>query len=181
MAVDPQIVADVLQAAQVAVIAHDGQKRKGSGHPYAVHPMRVAQKLLAGHESLPKDADLRTMVLAAVLHDTLEDTSIPEARLTELFGAQVASVVKELTQDKELPKAERRLKMVNGCGSYSLEAQVVKLADRWDNMTEMKSLGPEFIERYCEEAKVMVENMKGSWPLAEAAITKLIETNERNA
>lgn len=143
--------------------------------------MRVAERLLAGAASLPKDADVRTMILAAVLHDTLEDTSVPEARLTELFGAQVASVVRELTQDKDLPKAERRQKMIHGCGQYSLEARVVKLADRWDNMTEMSSLGAEFIERYCQEARIMIENMKGSWPLAEEAIAKLIETNEQRA
>lgn len=181
MAVDPQIVADFLRAAQLAVIAHDGQKRKGSGHPYVVHPIRVAERLIAAYESLPKDANLRTMVLAAVLHDTLEDTEVPEARLTELFGAEVASVVNELTQDKALAKAERRKKMVEGCGQYSLEARVVKLADRWDNMTEMSSLGPEFIERYCHEATVMIANMKGSWPVAEDAIAKLIETNKRRA
>lgn len=181
MTLDPQILADALRAAQVAVIGHDGQTRKGSGHPYVVHPLRIAERLIKGYDGLPKEANIRTMILAAVLHDCLEDTDIPEARIAKLFGPEVASVVRELTQDKDLPKAERRKKMVEGCGSYSLEARVVKLGDRWDNMTEMSQLGPDFIKRYCDEAKTMIENMKGSWPQAEAAISKIIESNEPSA
>jgi (p)ppGpp synthase/HD superfamily hydrolase len=173
-----EYLADIFRAAKLATIAHDGQKRKGSGHPYAVHPFRVAEKLSAGYSQMPECVDLRIILLAAVLHDILEDTEVPKARLTELFGEDVSSVVAELTQDLSLGKKERRQKMIHGCGDYTLEARIVKLADRWDNMTEMGDMGPEFIERYCNEAAIMIKNMAGSWPMAEAAIAQLISAHQ---
>lgn len=175
MTLSKELMAEILKAGQLAVIAHSGQQRKGSGNPYVVHPMRVAERLLK-HE-LPAEADLRVMLLAAILHDVLEDTEVPEERLTELFGEDVSLVVRELTQDKSLPKPERRQKMLDGCRTYSLEAKVVKLSDRWDNMSEMASMSADFIERYCREARVMLETMKGAWPAAEDAIQKLIDTH----
>jgi guanosine-3',5'-bis(diphosphate) 3'-pyrophosphohydrolase len=175
-----EIVADVLRAAQLASVAHDGQTRKGSGHPYVVHPLRVSERLTSGCQEFPPEADLRTILLAAVLHDILEDTQVPKARLVELFGEKVSGVVEELTQDLSLPKIERRQKMIDGCKHYSLEARIVKLADRWDNMSEMSNMGPEFISRYCTEATAMIKNMEGSWPHAENAIAQLIKTHTQS-
>ena len=173
MRADDTLSCELLEAARLAAVGHDGQKRKGSGHPYLVHPLRVARRALLGQ--LPAYADRRVIGLAAVLHDTLEDTDISAEQLARSFGARVASVVEELTQDASLPRFERRKKMVDGCGSYSLEARIVKLADRWDNMSEMgEAFGPEFTTRYCAEASVMIENMKGSWPEAERAIAAII-------
>lgn len=173
-AIPRALVIEMLRAIHLAVMAHDGQTRKGSGHPYVVHPIRVAERVLSG--PIDDNKELRAALLAAVLHDTLEDTEIPKERLIELFGEPVVEVVDELTQDKSLPKTERRQKMVSECGGYSRQARVVKLADRWDNMTEMRSMGADFIERYCAEARSMVENMSGTWPEAEKAIGAIIET-----
>ena len=171
------LIQELLEAAQWAVTAHDGQIRRGSGNPYVVHPLRVAALVLgSGLEA----ESARIALLAAILHDTLEDTDLPAEQIKKRFGEAVASVVDELTQDKTLPKAERRQKMIDGCGKYSLEAKVVKLADRWDNMSEMKDLGPQFVRRYCEEAERMVAAMRGTWPRAESSIEELISDARRS-
>ncbi len=166
---------EVLLAAQMAVRAHHGQKRKRSEDPYVVHPFRVAERLLT--HPLPAEADRRVSILAAILHDVLEDTDMPRERIVEAFGEPVALVVDELTQDASLPKAERRSKMIEGCGSYSLEGRLVKLSDRWDNLTEIDVFERDFIVRYCEEASRMVVNMRGTWPVAEQAIREIIEAH----
>ncbi len=167
--------ADVLRAARLAAYAHRGQKRKTSDVPYVVHPLRVAERILGGR--VPLEVDLRVAVLAAILHDVLEDTDVPRERLVEEFGEDVVRVVDEVTQDQSLPREERRRKMVEGCGRYSLEGRVVKLADRWDNMSELGAMEPDFVARYCAEARTMLRNMEGTWPEAEAAIAAIVESS----
>lgn len=160
-----------LAAAQWAVDAHDGQRRK-SGQPYVLHPLRVASRILWS----PLEVDERhTALIAAILHDTLEDTDLPRERIHDRFGKQVLSVVVELTQDPSLPKEARRQKMIDECGGYSRVAKVVKLADRWDNLTELENMSEEFITRYCREATQMVEAMRGTWLAAERAIEEIVE------
>lgn len=171
------ILVAALRAAGLGVLKHDGQVRKGSQAPYVVHPLRVAEKIAAAPD-LPKYANRDVAILAALLHDTLEDTDVEPDALADRFGPNVLAVVQELTQDKSLAKPERRQQMLEHSKTYSVEAKVVKLADRWDNMSEMDTMGREFQLRYCREARTLLTNIGPIWPTAEAAIRELIHRYE---
>lgn len=165
--------AKTLHAAQLAVKWHNGQKRKISNEPYVVHPLRVAG-IVASIE-LPGDVDREAAVLAAILHDTLEDTLLePEAILKD-FGKDVYHIVLDLTLDLGIPRAERIQKMIDRAPKMSTAAKVVKLADRLDNMRDMEGRDRAFIQRYCQEARSIVEAMRGACPPLEAEIEKLVE------
>jgi guanosine-3',5'-bis(diphosphate) 3'-pyrophosphohydrolase len=162
---------DVIKAIQLAVKAHQGQMRADKKTPYVVHPLDVASKV----------ADQPELVIPAILHDTLEDSGkgkgsiiVTREMIAQEFGEKVASIVEELTQDKNLPKHERRAKMIEHCGKMSPEARVIKLADRLCNMQDMKHMPQDFVDRYCDEARQMVANMKGSHSLFEEEIQNIM-------
>ena len=78
-----------------------------------------------------KDAEL---VAAGYLHDTLEDTPTEYEELEGLFGANIARTVSEVTDDKSLPKAERKRRQVEEAPGKSAGARMVKLADKTSNL-----------------------------------------------
>jgi len=79
---------------------------------------------------------------AAVLHDTIEDTRTTEAELTERFGAEVAGLVAEVSDDKSLPKAERKRLQVLHAPELSHGAKLVKLGDKICNVIDVASAPP---------------------------------------
>lgn len=125
---------DLPQVLNFATQAHQGQTRSG-GEPYIGHPVRVANTV----EKLKKSKNLDALIAAAYLHDTIEDTNTTHEDLEKLFGGLVASLVKELTSDKEqidkVGKTEYlSKKMAHDMSSYAL---VIKLADRLDNVKDI--------------------------------------------
>lgn len=94
----------LLQAMAFAADKHRFQKRKDSaGTPYINHPIHVAQ-ILAETGRVEDE----TLLIAAILHDTIEDTETRPGEIKELFGQDVLDIVLEVTDDKSLPKAERK-------------------------------------------------------------------------
>jgi len=168
----------LLEAIRLATLAHAGQTRKGSDDPYVIHPIRVALSLHGA--PLPEGVCLDTCLLVAILHDILEDTQVPRERLADKFGEQVASIVDELTEDKTLPKAQRREKMLRRCATMSRSAQVVKLADRLDNMRDMVRMPEDFVARICDEARVMLVAMRGACPPLESEIAAILESHDES-
>ena len=127
----------IKQAEAFARERHKGQIRKGAAaEEYMVHVADVASRVqaLGGNQAA---------ICAAWLHDTVEDcppTSVAE--LAGLFGAQIAGFVAELTDDKALPKAERkRLQRVNA-PAKSATASLVKIADKTSNVTALRLSPP---------------------------------------
>ncbi|MDN5788972.1 HD domain-containing protein, partial [Pseudorhodobacter sp.] len=115
-------------------IAHIKDKRK-SGEPYITHPIAVAE-ILAGFR-LDRDT-----IIAAILHDTVEDCAVSEAELVTRFGAQIAGIVAELTDNKALEKAERkRLQTVHAPGK-SPAAALVKICDKMSNIRAVEETPP---------------------------------------
>lgn len=111
---------------------HDdtGAKRKGSGEPYFVHPEAVAKIVIAYGGS-------DTEIKAALAHDTMEDTGATFEDITEKFGIEVASIVKELTNDTfKIYKIGKEAYMNEKLVSLSKEALFVKLADILHNSTD---------------------------------------------
>lgn len=140
---------------------HKGQTR-GNGDPYVFHCIRVSQ-IIATLNLPPDMMPLRSkLILAALFHDCIEDGKDPKAieeTMTRRWGSFVTGIVLEVTQDPKLPKKERRQKMVDECGAKSLFAQILKLADRLDNCSEMAGMSENFIQRYLTETPAMLRNM----------------------
>ncbi len=121
---------NLLTAAHFAAEKHCGQLRKGeSGEPYINHPIEVAHILA---ECLPEpDAAL---LVAALLHDTVEDTSTTREEIAARFGEDVAALVSEVTDDKSLPKERRKALQVENAPHKSPRAQNLKAADKISNL-----------------------------------------------
>jgi len=131
-------LAKFLQAASFAAKKHRYQKRKGDdGEPYVNHPLEVAN--LLANVGKVDDYDI---LIAAVLHDTIEDTETTAEELTELFGATVCGYVLEVTDDKSLEKSERKLKQIEHAPHLSAGAKQVKLADKISNITDVTNNPP---------------------------------------
>ncbi|MCL1078630.1 guanosine-3',5'-bis(diphosphate) 3'-diphosphatase [Parashewanella spongiae] len=137
------------QAYQVARDAHEGQMRS-SGEPYITHPVAVAiilAEMRLDHET----------VMAAILHDTIEDTEITKEHLTDLFGADVAELVEGVSKldklkfrDKKEAQAENFRKMMLAM-TQDIRVILIKLADRTHNMRTLGSLRPDKRRRIARE------------------------------
>lgn len=94
----------ILAAARFAGEHHAGQKRKGeAGEPYINHLIEVAELVACSDDVLDTN-----LVMAAFLHDTVEDTGVSPRELQQRFGDDVAALVMEVTDDKSLPKEMRK-------------------------------------------------------------------------
>lgn len=135
---DLKAVQDVLAAAWFAAQKHVNQKRKGAAaEPYLNHLIEVAQ-LVSSALSEP-DTDL---VIAALLHDTIEDTGVTKEELVQRFGPDVADLVAEVTDDKSLEKQERKRLQIENAPKKSVRAQAIKLADKISNLRGILSSPP---------------------------------------
>lgn len=118
---DPQLKAiqEVLRAARFAAERHATQTRKGAAaEPYVNHLLEVAQ--LVSMALAEPDTNL---VQAALLHDTLEDTKTTRDELIDRFGSDVADLVVEMTDDKSLPKQERKRLQIENAPKKSERAK----------------------------------------------------------
>jgi guanosine-3',5'-bis(diphosphate) 3'-pyrophosphohydrolase len=120
---------DLLIALDFAAERHSTQRRKDAAQtPYINHVIEVAA-LLARH-----GATDRTALLAAILHDTIEDTETTPDELADRFGPEVRDAVLEVTDDKSLPKEERKRLQVEHAPHLSHAARLVKLGDKISNV-----------------------------------------------
>jgi len=160
----------LLDALQYAAEQHRDQRRKGATHaPYINHPIAVT-------EILWRVGGIRDEVtlLAAVLHDTLEDTDATAAEITQRFGEEVCAVVLEVTDDKSLPKEERKRLQVLHAAQKSIRARAVKLADKISNLNDITSAPPSDwnkarLNEYVAWAGRVVNGLRGSHPALETA------------
>lgn len=131
-------VQEVLRAARFAAERHAIQKRKGTAaEPYINHLIEVAQLV-----SMAIPEPDTNLVQAALLHDTIEDTKTTKQELIDHFGSDVADLVVEMTDDKLLPKSERKRLQIENAPKKSVRAQVIKLADKISNLRSILSSPP---------------------------------------
>lgn len=148
----------VLSAARFAAEKHAAQKRKGEANePYINHLLEVAE-LVSGAIS---ESDI-PLVMAALLHDTIEDTDTTQEELAEQFGSDVAYLVAEVTDDRSLTKAERKRLQIETAPRKSVRAQAIKLADKISNVRSILTSPPvgwdaERRREYIEWAKQVVD------------------------
>ena len=123
----------VLRAAEFAASKHQGQRRKGrTKRPYIGHCIEVSRMIAEIAKS-----DDPTILSAAILHDTLEDTETTREELSEAFGERVADFVWQVTDDKSLPKAERKKLQIDHAPHLSPAAKLIKIADKISNVREI--------------------------------------------
>ncbi len=128
----------LLRAVVFSAERHRNQRRKGvDGSPYINHPLEVAEMLanVAGVQDL-------NVLIAAVLHDTIEDTKTTSRELEEAFGSQVRLLVEEVTDDKSLPKPERKRLQIEHAPLLSPSAKLIKLADKVSNVRDIADRPP---------------------------------------
>ncbi len=122
----------ILRAADFAAKKHKIQKRKGANaEPYINHPLEVARILAETGEI--EDIDI---LVAAILHDTIEDTDATPTELTALFGERVCNFVLEVSDDKSLSKEQRKEMQVKHAPHLSTGAKQIKLADKISNIRD---------------------------------------------
>ena len=170
---------DILQFARALSFAaqkHTAQRRKGeAAEPYINHLAEVSMFLAEVTEgSDPK------LIIAGLLHDTLEDTETTFAELEKNFGTDVASLVKEVTDDKSLPKAERKRLQIETAPKKSKRAQMIKIADKISNLLAIMSSPPvdwsdERKREYFDWAKKVVDGCRGCNPPLEGVFDKTWE------
>lgn len=145
--------------------SHAGQTRKSAAaEPYITHLQEVA-------DLVTRFGGSEAAIMTAWLHDTVEDCDVTAVDIARQFGARVAGFVAELTDDKSLPKPERkRLQTVNAAGK-SPEAALVKLCDKLSNVRAV-GLNPPVhwpLDRrlaYVDWAETVVAALPPSVPLA---------------
>jgi guanosine-3',5'-bis(diphosphate) 3'-pyrophosphohydrolase len=166
----------LLQAASFAAKKHTNQKRKGAaGEPYINHPLEVAN--LIANVGGVSDTDV---LIAAILHDTVEDCGVTRDEIAEAFGEAVAAYVMEVTDDKSLPKAERKRLQVEHAPHLSHGAKIVKLADKISNITDISNSPPADwpVERrleYIDWGVSVVEGLRGANAQLESHFDQLVD------
>lgn len=151
-----------MRALGLAAEKHRHQRRKGSAQlPYVNHLVHVTDMLWRVGEV----RDASTLV-AALLHDTLEDTETTPAELEALFGSEVLAIVREVTDDKTLPKATRKQLQIEHAPHLSTAARLIKLADKIDNVFDVSHDPPEGwsherMVAYLDWAEAVVAGLRG--------------------
>jgi len=138
----------VLDAASFAARAHRHQVRNDGQTPYAAHPFRVC--LIVRHVFGIEDAEI---LAAALLHDTLEDTTTDFDDLGERFGPRVTRWVAALTKDKRLPDDEREAAYGAVLAAAEPAVKIAKLADIFDNLSDSRHLPPAGRRRTVERSR----------------------------
>ncbi|MFZ5881459.1 MAG: HD domain-containing protein [Chloroflexota bacterium] len=128
----------LLKAARFSAAKHRDQRRKDThASPYINHPICVAETLasIGGVED-------PSLLAAALLHDTIEDTGTQPEEIEAGFGAEVLSLVLEVTDDKSLPKARRKQLQIDHAPHISSQAKLLKLADKICNIHDILHAPP---------------------------------------
>ena len=128
----------VIRAVEFAAKKHRMQRRKdGDASPYINHPIAIMHVLcIDGGISEP------AILAAAALHDTIEDTETTEEELRVAFGDRIAELVVEMTDEKSLPKEERKRLQIEHAHQMSREGALVKLADKICNLRDVAANPP---------------------------------------
>ena len=155
------------RAIAYATVAHKGQKRKYTGAPYIGHPLEVMGIV----RTVPHTTE---MLMAAVLHDTVEDTAATLDDIDKQFGSVVRSLVSDLTDISDPEDGNRALRKAKDrehSVSASAQAQTIKYADLIANSESIMKHDPSFAKVYMQEKKLLLDGMtKGNQTLRNHAM-----------
>lgn len=152
----------VTKAYHRAAIWHVGDKRKGEAQePYINHLTEVAE--LVAEATNGEDINL---IIAAVLHDAIEDTDVTHDQIAAEFNQDVAGLVAEVTDDTSLPSEERKRLQVEMVPRKSARARMLKIADKTSNLRSIRNSpptnwSPERKRNYLKWARSVVAGARG--------------------
>ena len=158
----------IFRALAFAARRHRDQRRKDvQSTPYINHPIDLAELLI--NEGQVTDVNV---IAAAILHDTVEDTETTIDELEGIFGNAIAGIVREVSDDKQLPKTERKRLQIEHAAGCSDSAKLVKLADKICNLRDMLAMPPadwprERIHDYFDWAHAVIGQLRGVHPQLE--------------
>lgn len=170
---------EIIKAANFAAIKHKDQRRSDIDKtPYINHPIGVANILI--EEGFVEDP---IVIQAALLHDTVEDTKTTFEELEQNFGAVVRNVVAEVTDDKSLPKEERKRLQIVTAKHKSERAKLVKLADKLYNLRDLERQTPvgwtkHRVDEYFKWAKCVIDEIRGTNILLEEKLDELFKKRD---
>lgn len=156
-----------IEACRFAALKHGAQRRKAANRaivPYVTHTLEAAQILA---ECGVSDEDI---LIAAVLHDTLEDTDTKENDLLFKFGNRILNIVKEVTDDPSMDRDAQKRAQVSTAPTKSYAAKLVKGADKTSNMRDLLRCPPPWspadVEAYALHGREVIEalNSLGELP-----------------
>jgi len=139
----------IMQAADQAARWHKSQKRKGeAAEPYMNHLLEVAALVAEASDGDP------TCIIAALMHDAVEDQDVTLEQVRALYGDEVAAIVAEVTDDKSLLKQERKELQVRNAPHKSRAASMLKIADKTSNVRAVVETPPTHWELARKQAYV---------------------------
>jgi guanosine-3',5'-bis(diphosphate) 3'-pyrophosphohydrolase len=151
----------ILKACKCAAEWHSGQRRKDIQRtPYINHPLEVAEFLTSNGVT-----DLDTIV-AAILHDVIEDTEGTSEQIKQMFGDKVLEYVLDCSDNKSLDKVQRKRLQIVHAGVISPQAKLVKLADKYSNVKDLltnQPIGwtPEIVKGYVHWSMAVCRRLYG--------------------
>lgn len=152
---------NLVKAIEFASQKHKNQKRKYTNEPYIVHPLEVMNIV----KTVPHSEE---MLIAAVLHDTVEDTDTTFEEIEQLFGSIVKSLVKDLTDVSTPNQGNRKVRKEidrNHTKNASKEAKTIKLADLISNSQSIIKHDKDFTEVYMNEKNLLLEILTEGDPI----------------
>ncbi|XP_077329190.1 guanosine-3',5'-bis(diphosphate) 3'-pyrophosphohydrolase MESH1 [Lithobates pipiens] len=164
----------LLETTHFAAEKHRGQRRKDKEEtPYINHPIGVARIL--SHEAGISDL---AVLQAALLHDTVEDTETTLQEIEEKFGQEVRKIVEDVTDDKTLPKMQRKQLQIEHAPHCSHKAKLVKLADKLYNLRDLNRCTPngwseQRVQEYFQWAFQVVNGIRGTNTAMEQSLDQL--------
>jgi GTP diphosphokinase / guanosine-3',5'-bis(diphosphate) 3'-diphosphatase len=170
----------ILKAVKFAADKHRAQRRKdANASPYINHPIDVAELLVRVGQVTDPD-----IIVAALLHDTLEDTETTPQEIQNEFGEKVLSLVMEVTDDKSLKKEERKELQVKNAPHKSHGAKQIKIADKISNLLDIVQNPPSEwpLQRrleYLDWAERVVAGLRGVNPPLEALFDNVMQDGRR--
>ncbi|MEZ5041267.1 MAG: HD domain-containing protein [Saprospiraceae bacterium] len=157
-----------------AAEAHKSQLLPGSEINYVSHVCHVCMEAVHAVLSSGKE-NIDLVMQCALLHDTIEDTTVTYEDIVRVFGPLVAAGVLALTKNEKLPKADQMADSLSRILQQSAEIRIVKMADRTVNLSEPPYYWTsEKRQSYQEEAQVILERLGGVNPFIESRLAKRI-------
>ena len=170
----------LLKAMRFSAVKHRDQRRKDSPQsPYINHPIQVAEMLWG----IGGVRDVATLV-AAILHDTIEDTTASPDEIRALFGEEILNLVLELTDDGNLSKPERKRLQIEHAPHSSPAAKLIKLADKTCNLGDIlhspaSDWSLQRRQEYLLWTEQVVAGLRGTSPALEKQYDEYLEAGKR--
>lgn len=164
----------LMKSLDFAAIKHKDQRRKDPNQtPYINHPIGVAQ--IISKEANIVDTDI---LIAAILHDTVEDTDTTLDEIQDIFGSKIGNIVSEVTDDKALSKEARKQAQIDKSPFVSYEAKIVKLADKLYNLRDLERQTPigwteERVQEYFIWASKVCDGIRGVCKPLDSSLDKM--------